>query len=374
MKKLVFFILLLSLSAVSAGAADIGALDGFGIDARAADNELYGVRAALFPEFGAEAVTGAIVGGSGLEGIRNIPNRVADIFFGELKSALKGALLILGVMILCSVITVFGGSFAAGEVSQTADAVCALSASLVMISVLKDVIATGMSAVSGGVSFVKALTPAMVILLFTGGEAASAGTLEFWLFFLIEAMSHAVEYVFIPLICCRLALSSADAVFDGVKLSGLCNLISGFLNFSLGLMLTVFTGFITLNRVVASIGDAAAGRTVKFTVSNAVPVVGKIISDAADLVISYSHIIKSAFGVFGIIGVVLIFLIPLIKIGAQLVVFKITAALSETLGNERLTKLLNGFAAAISYIFSLNVCVCVFMVISIGLTVSVGAK
>ena len=363
--------IILSVHAGAAGVAD--AFDAMNIDARGADAALYEAGGMIIPDISSRDVVGALISGTELPGADEVFQKLYDLAFGELRAALKGAAAMLAVIILCSIVTAAGSSFASGEVSRTADAVCVVSGALTMTLVLKDMISVCIDTVSGGVSFIKALTPTMVLLMFTGGDAVGAGTLEFRLFFIIEAMAQAVEYFFIPLVCCRLALCAADAVFDGIKLSGLAGLIKSALNFSLGLMLTVFTGFITINRIAASVGDAA-GKTVRFTVSNAVPVVGKIISDSADLVITYSHVIKSAFGVFGMTGVILIFLSPLIRIGARLLIFRLAAALSETLGSPRLCALFGGFAEAVTYIFSISVCVCVFLIITLGLTTWAGAK
>ena len=366
--------MLLTIS-VHAGAYDItDAFDDFDIDARAADSALYDVRADLLPDYTLNNVTDAMINGREIDVIKGMPEKISSLLLSEFKASLKDAVFILAVIIVCSVVTAVKGSFAENEISKTADAVCVVSAALTLVLILKELIGICIKTVANGVLFIKALTPAIVILMFSSGDHVSAGSLEFWLFFLLEVMSHVIEYIFIPLVCARLSLSAADSIFDGIRLKGLSELIGSVLNFSLGLMLTVFTGFITINRVAASVGDAAAGKTVKFTVSNAVPIVGKIISDSADLVISFSHVIKTAFGVFGIIGVVLIFLAPVVRIGARLLVLKLTAALSETLGNTRLTGLLSSFASAATYIFSINICVCVFMVVSLGLTVVMGAK
>lgn len=375
MKKILCIILLVCIIIIPVSASDVTeVLDEFNIDTGEIDGELYSVREDILSDFSADTVISAMLEGEDIPGTSGLWGKITDLFLGELKTALKGSLIILGILIICSLITVMKGSVAGGEVSQVTDAVCVIAATLVVSAILKQLITAGLSSVASGVSFIKSLTPAMVVLLFTSGNTISAGALEFWIFFLLEAMAHAVEYVFIPLVCCYLALSAADAIFEGVKLSKVADLFKTFLGFSLGFMLTVFTGFITINQIVRSVGDAATSKAVKFTVSSAVPVVGKIISDAADLVISFSYVIKSAFGVFGIIAVALIFLIPIIKIGTQMVVFRIIAALSDTLGNSKLTKLLSSFATAITYVFSINICVCVFMVISLGLIVMSGVK
>jgi len=356
-------------------AADIPQMiDSYGIDTHITDNELSVVRDTIISDFNTDAVIKAMMSGEEIPGIKGLPNKVIDIFFGELKTALKGALIILSIMIICSFVTTMKSSFMSSEVSSVTDAVCVTSSAMVAAVILKQLISVGVASVAGGTAFVKSLTPAMVILLFASGNALSAGALEFWLFFLIEAMVYVVEYIFIPMVCCYIALCAADSIFDGIRLSKIADLFKSFLSFSLGFMLTLFTGVITISQLIRSVGDAATSKAVKFTVSSAVPVVGKIISDAADLVISFSYLIKSAFGVFGIISVILIFLIPVIKIGVQMIVFRIIAALSDTLGNEKLTRLLSGFASGITYIFSINICVCVFMVLSLGLVVMTGVR
>lgn len=67
----------------------------------------------------------------------------------------------------------------------------------------------------------------------------------------------------------------------------------------LTVVLLVFVGYLTVSGVIAALPDAVTVKAAKFTMSSLVPVVGGILSDAAETVLAGARILKNAVGVFG---------------------------------------------------------------------------
>lgn len=344
------------------------------IDTSKIDSTLYDTTKDLNIDFRAENVIINLLSGKGIDFNKGFFENLSDLFFLEIRNALKGAVLIFSIIIICSLISVLQTSFAQSEVSNIANSICIVSSSFVVVSILKQLVSVGIGSINSSIVFIKSLGPAMALLLFASGQPIASGSFAMWLFLLVEGMVSLISYVFIPLLYCYLAISIADSIFSNISMKKVADLIKGFISFGLGLMLTVFTSVISIQSIAQNIGDMTANKAVKYTISSAVPVVGKIISDAADVVISFSHILKNAFGLFGIICVILIFLIPIIKIGVQIIVFKVINALAHTLGNSQISNLLECFCSTIMLIFSISISVCIFIIISLGLIVISGVK
>ena len=79
----------------------------------------------------------------------------------------------------------------------------------------------------------------------------------------------------------------------------------------LTVVLLVFVGYLTVSGVIAGSTDAVTVKAAKFTMSSLVPVVGGILSDAAETVLAGAGILKNAVGVFGMLAVLCMCVAPL---------------------------------------------------------------
>ena len=125
------------------------------------------------------------------------------------------------------------------------------------------------------------------------------------------------------------------------------------LEWSLKLTLYIFTGYMAVTGVVSGSADAAAGKAARIAISGAVPVVGGILSDAADAVLLSASALGAGAGVWGILTVIALFCAPAVKIGCQYLMLKLTSAIAESLGGGRCGMLIGDFAGAMGLLLAL---------------------
>jgi stage III sporulation protein AE len=104
---------------------------------------------------------------------------------------------------------------------------------------------------------------------------------------------------------------------------------------SLSLLLTIFVGIITLRTVYASALDKVTLRTTKFITDNAIPVVGKMFSDTIEVAAGYVVLLKQAMGILGVLIIFGIIIFPILKIAALALIYKISAAVVEPMGDSK---------------------------------------
>ncbi len=80
--------------------------------------------------------------------------------------------------------------------------------------------------------------------------------------------------------------------------------------------LVLFTGYLTLSGAVSTSADALTVQVTRSAVG-AMPVVGRILSDAAGSVLAGAGVVKNAIGVFGLLGVLAACLGPFVRLGVQ---------------------------------------------------------
>lgn len=176
----------------------------------------------------------------------------------------------------------------------------------------------------------------------TASAALYAGTAVFH-----GILTGLVTAVFSPMIWMYLALAVADGALGDKLLCKLKSLLRWLLEWSLKLTLYLFTGYMTITGVVSGTADAAAAKAAKIAISGAVPVVGGILSDAAETVLLSASVLGGSAGVWGILTVIAMFCAPALRLGCQYLLLKVTAAAGESLGGLRCAALAEDFAGAL---------------------------
>lgn len=199
----------------------------------------------------------------------------------------------------------------------------------------------------------KLLMPVMASALAARGGVTTSGALYVGTAVLDTVLGTAVSAAAVPLLWMYLALSVASAAVGGGLLGRLRDLIRWLMEWALKLTLYLFTGYMAVTGAVSGAADAAASRAAKIAISGAVPVVGGILSDAADTVLLSAAALGSGAGVWGILTVLAIFCAPALKIGCQYLMLKLTAVLGSALGGSRGAELAGDFAAGMGFLMAL---------------------
>ena len=110
------------------------------------------------------------------------------------------------------------------------------------------------------------------------------------------------------------------------------------------LVLTIFIAYLTISGVIGGSADALAVKTAKFAVSGSVPVVGGIISDAAESMLAGAVLIRNTVGVVGMLCVAAICLVPFLKVGFNYLLFKAGGAVLSPVCGGPLSNLVAGLS------------------------------
>ena len=171
-----------------------------------------------------------------------------------------------------------------------------------------------------------------------------------------------ISRVLLPLIYVYLAAAVAASAVLNEGLSSVCKMIKSVFTFVLTAAMSAFVLFLNLSKVISASADAALVKAAKTTISTAIPVVGSIISDAAESVAAGAAVARSALGITGTVGVFAICTLPFMQVGAQYLLYKGVDVIGTTVGG----KSVSSFAAKISTAFGMvlgMIGACVFLVL-----------
>ena len=159
--------------------------------------------------------------------------------------------------------------------------------------------------------------------------------------------------------------------FEGLK--RVASAIKWAVTAALCAILLIFVGYLTVSGAVAGTADAAAVKAAKFAMSSVVPVVGGILSDAAETVLAGAGILKNVVGVFGMLVVLGICLVPFLQLGIHYLAYKFTAALSAAGSGGRVAGLIDQIGGAFGLVLGMTGSCALLLLISMVSAVTAAA-
>jgi len=190
--------------------------------------------------------------------------------------------------------------------------------------------------------------------------------------FVISSVSLIIKDLVLPLLCLTGALQFVSFLSDKYSLSNLTGLLRQTSMMILGFTMVVFIGIITVQGAAGSVADGLTLRTAKFATATFIPVVGKVLADSVELVMGASLLIKNAVGIFGVIVVFMLCLFPLIKLLSLILVIKISGALVQPMGDEKMAKCLDAMGNNLLLVFGAVVIVALMFFLAIAMIIAVG--
>ena len=279
---------------------------------------------------------------------------------GSLRRAVRTSALLLLICLLCSMA---GASVRSGQLhAPKLFGAFALTAACVTDLNVMTGLATG--TLERLEEFSKLLLPVMCSAALASGAATSSGAVYLASSLFFSVLASLIRAVLIPLVSVFLALSAAVCATGDGRFTRLQSLAGWAVTVLLKGITYVFTGYVSLTGLAAGSADQAAVRAAKSAISAAVPVVGRIVSDASESVLAGAQFLRAAAGSFGCLAILAISLVPFFQIGVQYLAMKLTTALAGLCAEEPYVKLLSSVTTAMGFYLGMVACCCLMLLLS----------
>jgi len=284
---------------------------------------------------------------------------IRELFFGLLRFFFKEVVANSGLLTRLVVLAVAGavlanlqGAFDKGNIATLGHGVIYLVLITIALGSFSVAINTGKNAINDMVGFLYALMPLLLTLLAAMGGVTSAALIHPAMLMMLGIVTTLIKTVVFPLIYFMAILNIVSYISPNFKVNRLAGL---FKDLSLGLMgivLTVFVGFLGMQGLAGSVADGLTIKAAKFATGAFIPVVGKSLADALDTVIGTSLILKNGIGIFGVMVIFLICTIPAVKIFAMALIYRLVAAVIQPFGDNQLAEALHTLANVLILVFA----------------------
>lgn len=313
----------------------------------------------LLTELGDETVSAATL----TEGLALLWERVCNWAGEVLRQSISGGVLLLGVVMLCALVEACMPDDR--EKRRLVPMAGALAITLIALGSVKSMMGLGLETVEELNVFSKALLPTLCAAVAAGGGVVSASVRQVATVFFADLLLSLIHGLLLPLVYVYVAATAADAMLPEQRLGALARAIRKGIVLLLTGALALFTLYLSLTGAVASSADSLTLRLAQGAVG-ALPVVGGILSDAAASVLAGAGAVKNTVGVLGLLAVLALCLLPLLRLGAQYLLYKLSAFLAGLLGSRALTDLIDDLGGAFGLILGMTGACGLLLLISIA--------
>ena len=297
--------------------------------------------------------------GSFPDALMELFRKSVSALYPELEAVVRSAVFLLGIVLIISIIQRFHT-----EKNRIINIAAAAMITSILINDTNTLIRLGADTITELSEYGKLLLPVMTAAMagqggITTSTSLYAGTAVFDL-----VLTGLISKYLLPGMYIFLVFAIANSAIGEDVFKKFRDMIKSLISWSLKTLLTVFTTYMSITKVISGTTDAAALKTAKMTISSTVPVVGGILSDASEAVLVSAQLVKNAAGVYGILAVLAVFLAPFLRLWINYLVLKASAALCGVFAAKPQTDLIEDFASAMGLLLAMTASVCLLLLIS----------
>lgn len=220
--------------------------------------------------------------------------------------------------------------------------------------------------ISQSSDFMISFTPVFAGIIITSGSPGAGMCYNMTVYAVVNIIIQIIDKALLPVLSMCLALSITDAVIRNGSTGGLQRFMKTIVTWTLGFLMTVFTGVLSVQGIVKGTADTFASKTAKYVVSNFVPFVGGAVSDAYGTVLGSLKILKSCTGFVGIVTLCILLLPVLLELMLYRLAVSGAAAIGEIFGSDSMVRLLRGVEISLKMTFAVLVCFSVMFIVAIA--------
>lgn len=223
------------------------------------------------------------------------------------------------------------------------------------------------------VGYSYSLIPLLISLMMFTGNLVSAGAVQPILLLMITFIGTFISNFLLPMVLIGTALGIISKISDKVQIDKLAKTFKSSTVWILGLVLTVFTGILSLESSLTGKVDGITTKATKAIVTNAIPVVGKILSDASETVLGSGIVLRNAVGLVGVIVIIGICAMPIIKLGVLTALYQILSAICEPIADKKIISIIEQMRDTFKVLLGMVSAISIMLIIGVTIVIKVSS-
>ena len=295
-----------------------------------------------------------IEGNVGLgEGLMQVLQTAFEQVDGIVKAGMRSGLTLLLIVLLCSLLENVKSAGKAQDNLELGKLVGVLSILSLSIGDFRTLLGLGRQTLESMELFSKALLPTITAASAAAGAPAEAAARQLVVVFSSDLLLTLMNRLLVPMTFAYIAAGAGYAATGNTGLKQIGASLKWAIRTVLVAALTCFMGYLGISGLVSGAADAMTVKAAKLTMGGMVPVVGGIISDAAETVLAGAAMLRNSIGIFGTVTILGLCLVPFLRLAVHYLSYKFSAALSATISDSRIGGLIEHLAGAFGLILAM---------------------
>lgn len=326
----------------------------------------------FFPEGKLPSFMDMLMPGGESLSMKNVFSAIGRFLIHEILYNGKLLVSIIMLNILSMILETLQSAFEKSTISKVAYYICYMVIIVISINSFSVAIGYAEDAIDRMIDFMLAMIPLLFALLASMGNVVTVSVTHPLIVFMIHTIGVLIYRIVFPLLFFSAVLHLVSSLSDKYKLTQLANLLRLIGVGVLGAVLTIFLGVISVQGATSSITDGVTIRAAKYVSGNFVPVVGKVLADATDTVITASLLVKNSIGLAGVIIILFLCAFPALKILTLAFIYNLAAALMQPLGDTPIVGCLQAIGKSLVYVFAALAAVSLMFFLAITIMLTAG--
>lgn len=275
--------------------------------------------------------------------------QIREILFRNVREILPSFACIAAIALLSGVISGLKSGTAGAASSNMIFLISYAAALIPLLSVLTECFLVSLNAVQAMQKQMQLTFPLLLTLMAASGGTVTVSVCRPAVAFFSTSIVSTVSSVVFPLTVTIIAFSIAGNLTKELKISKFSAFFKSINKWIIGICISVFGIFFTLQGITAAAYDGVVRRAAKYAIGNGIPIVGGFLSGGFDLAVAGSILIKNSLGSMSIFLMISVLFEPLILLVSVNVLLRFTAAITQPFGDSRISDFLGETADNLHY-------------------------
>ncbi len=279
-------------------------------------------------------------------------SELLSLIFKNIISQIPAFATVTAIALLSAVVSSAEGSIVGKSTSKIVHLACYSLIILIIASMLINIASGCISCINSVRRQIEIITPILATLTVLTGGSGTAAIYQPSAIFLSGGAVELVSGFIFPATITVTVLDFMSKLNKDMSFSGVTSLIKSVMKWVIGITVTVFSIFITVQSSASSLFDGILFKATKYVVGNTVPIVGNFLSGGFDMLTSAGLLIKSSVGMCGIVLLLSEIIGPVITLSAFSLILKGVGAIVQPIGENNLYNLLSDLSKDVEYLLA----------------------
>lgn len=306
-----------------------------------------------------------IISGDYFTNYSSLISSIFSLILGDIRSILPFIFTLLAIGILANLITEFKS-----DNSNVNDVIHFVCFSIMIITILfayKDVLEVTSNTLGLIVGQMQIIFPMLITMLTSIGSLSSVSIYNPMVAVLTTVVGVVFQDFLYPVFITMFLLCILGNLTSTIKLDKFQGFLSSSFKWIVGIVFTLFAGFLSIQGITAGKFDSVSIKATKFAVKSYIPIIGSYISDGMDFLVLGSVLVKNTIGLVGVLILFITIISPIINILVLKLTIQLCSGILEMTGSGRMSNFLSSCSKLLVYPIIIILAIAFMYIITISL-------